>query len=313
MSNTEQKQESNLQVAKFDPVQVYARASELQLSESEMKALCAPFADEEYEIRPDGFIYIPQSITLKRLNDVIGIGKWALTLINNGKDEVSPGQFKVFFDGALIIRSCFVSRAVGESSYSRSNQNSSWASAFEAAKSDCRQRCCKDLGIANDAWNPTFMRRWKKDHAIRVFVKDASGESKVVWRRKDVEPFWNESGEVPNTPTVPGNSNKENGKQELPWLNHGPDYDAVLRELIACEITLATVRSTRFRVSKQTEAAIIEVLSKHWINKTDECADLTTLTKLYNDNKTWMESHPFIQKVFSDRRLKVVQKQSKAA
>jgi hypothetical protein len=311
MQTNDQKQNENLQVAKFDPVQVYAGASQLSLSETEMKNLCAPFNDDEYEIRPDGFIYIPQSITLKRLNDVIGIGKWALTLINNGKDEVSAGQFKVFFDGALIIRGCFVSRAVGESSYSRSNQNSSWASAFEAAKSDCRQRCCKDLGIANDAWNPSFMRKWKAQYATKVFVRDSDGKNKMVWRRKDVEPFWNEVSEVPNTPSVPGQQSQP--KEELPWLNHGPDYDAQLRELIAGEISLASIRATRFRVSKQTEAALIDVLTRHWINKTDECADLDALTKLYNDNKTWIDAHPFILKVFTDRRVKVVKKEAKAA
>lgn len=310
MSNNEQKQEGNLQVAKFDPVQVYAGASQLNLTETEMKALCAPFGDEEYEIRPDGFIYIPQSITLKRLNDVIGIGKWALTLINNGKDEVATDQFKVFFDGALIIRSCFVSRAVGESSYSRKNQNSSWASAFEAAKSDCRQRCCKDLGIANDAWNPTFMRRWKKEFAIRVFVKGDNNENKVIWRRRDVEPFWNETGEVPTTPTVPNNNGQSS---EKPWLNAGPDFEAVLRDLEAGEDTLAGIRATKYRISKDTEKAIIAHLTQFWINKTDECPDLDSLTKLFTDGKPWIESHPFIKEVFNARRLKVIKKQSKAA
>jgi hypothetical protein len=310
MSNNEQNQNESLQIKNFDPVQVYAGASQLMLSESEMKALCAPFADDEYEIRPDGFIYIPQSVTLKRLNDVIGIGKWALTLINNGKDEVASGQFKVFFDGALIIRSCFVSRAVGESSYTRSNQNSSWASAFEAAKSDCRQRCCKDLGIANDAWNPGFMRRWKKEYAIRVFI-EVNGENKVVWRRKDVEPFWNEKGEVPNTPTVPQNNGQPT--TDRPWLNAGPDLEAVLRDLEAGQVTIANIKATSYKISKETEKGIVAHLIQFWTDKTGQCQDLESLTQLYNDNSTWIEFHPFIKEVFTTRRVKVVKVKAKVA
>jgi hypothetical protein len=167
-----------------------------------MKSLSAPFDDHDFEITPSGFIYIPGVLTLKRLNDVIGIGRWSLLLINNGKDDLGDGKFKVFYDGALVIRNCFVSRSVGEAQYNSMNKNQSWASAFESAKTDCRQRCSKDLGIASDAWNPTFVRKWQKEHAIKVFV-DNNGKNEVAWRRKDLEPFWNEKGPVPTGPTVP--------------------------------------------------------------------------------------------------------------
>jgi len=165
-----------------------------------MKALSAPFDELEYEIRPDGFIYVPQALTLKRLNSVIGIGRWGLLLINASTEERDADISKVYYDGALMIRNCFVSRSIGESQFSKKNANTSKASALEAAKSDCRQRCCKDLGIATDSWNPSFIRKWQKENAVRVFV-DNNGKKSVAWRRKDVDAFWNETGLVPNTPT----------------------------------------------------------------------------------------------------------------
>lgn len=309
--NVQQPTENNM-VAKFDPAVVYAGVSSLRLSETEMRSLSASFDDMDYEIRPDGFIYLPAALTLQRLNNVIGLGQWGLLLINASDEERTADVTKVYYDGALMVRNCFVSRSCGESQYSKKNANQSKASALEAAKTDCRQRCGKDLGIGTDAWNPSFTRRWQADHAIRVYVNDR-GEQKVLWRRKDLEPFWNETGLVPNTPTVPGAAGQQTKKEESPWLNHGPDYDAALRDLIAGETTLATLRATRYKISKPTEAAIIEVLSKEWTNRTDGCATLQTLTKLYEDNKTWIDAHPFIIKVFTERRLKVVSKESKTA
>lgn len=298
-------------LANFDPSVVYAGASNLNLSESEMKNIAAPFDDLAYEIRPDGFIYVPQVLTLQRLNSVIGVGKWSILQINNGRDEVRTDVFKVFYDGALVIRGHFVSRSVGESTYSRSNSNQSWAAALEAAKSDCRQRCCKDIGIASDAWNPTFVREWQKKHAIRVKVLD-QGREKVIWRRKDVDPFPNEIGPAPDiatTPTVRPTQNPDG----LPWLNQGPDYEAALRDLEAGYQTIGSLKASKYRISKSTEAAIITHLTTFWRNRTDEAKDLVELTKIYNENKALVDAHDFIKTVFQQRRTVLIPKPKAAA
>lgn len=303
------KQHENLGVAKFDPAQIYSGASMLNLTETERKQLAAPFDDLDFEIRPDGFIYIPQSLTLDRLNTVIGIGQWALEMIQNGKEDQGNGNWKVFFDGYMKIRNCFVSRSVGESQYSLNNKNQSWASALEAAKSDCRQRCLKDLGVAADAWKPQFIRRWQKEHAVRVFV-DKGGKKEVVWRRTDVDPFWNETGFVLNTPTVADQHIQNNAaaaaKSELPWLNAGPDYDAVLRELIDGHTTIATLKASKFRISKATEEALLKQMSTEWISRTDQCTNLIELTTKYNENQLLVDSNPWLKKIFTDRRMKFV-------
>ena len=47
-------------------------------------------------------------------------------------------------------------------------------------------RCCKDLGIANDLWDPIFITTWKENYADRVTcINQKTSERKVLWRRKD--------------------------------------------------------------------------------------------------------------------------------
>lgn len=268
-----------------------------------MQKLSAPFDDLEYEIRPDGYIYVPQSITLKRLNDVLGIGRWGLTLIGARQQDLGNEQAKVFYDGAMVVRGCFVSRSCGEAHYSLKNKNQSWASALESAKTDCRQRCCKDLGIANDAWNPSFIRGWQKKHAVKVFVKK-DDKKEIAWRRKDVDPFWNEVGPVPNTPTVAQNNQPDMkpDREKLPWLNHGPDYDRVLRELLDGTIKSVAEVKKDFRISKETMQALIDVLTKEWEVRMATVKDMKTLTATYNDNQALVDGEQWLKDIFMRRR-----------
>lgn len=292
-------QTENLSVSTIVDPKVYAGASMLNLSETERKNLMAPFDDLDYEIRPDGFIYLPQTLNLKRLNDVIGVGQWSLLLINTGNEEVKPDLFKVFYDGALMIRGGFVSRSCGEAQYSRRNQNQSWASALEAAKSDCRVRCCKDLGIDSDSRNPSFIRRWQKAFGIRVLVRDDQGKTSVVWRRSDIDPFWNEVGPAPTGPTHPSQVNQQGN--ELPWLNAGPDYDKALNDLIAAVTTITKLRQS-YRIGKKTEGDLVQAVLTAWKAKVDECKDMKALPALYNAHEAFVKSFPGLLDVFTARR-----------
>ncbi|MGE5429446.1 MAG: hypothetical protein ACM3QX_00115 [Syntrophomonadaceae bacterium] len=176
---------------------MYQKASLLTVTEKEQKALEAPLNPEEVEIRPDGLIYYPQVFYREKLNSIFGIGQWALI-----QHSVSKVGNSLCFDGSLYVRGCFVSRALGEHEYYENNRNTSWASVYEAAKSDCLVRCCKDLGIAKELWQPAYGRDWVKKYGVKVFVevKDrqtGKTETKAQWRRKDADPYWNEKGLVP--------------------------------------------------------------------------------------------------------------------
>lgn len=199
-------------------VQFYQNASTLKITKEEQLQLQEPVDPEDIEIRPDGLIYYPQVFARQKLNDTFGAGQWAL--IEHSTPKINN---TLCFVGSLYIRGCFVAKAIGEHEYWENNKNQSWASVYEAAKSDCLVRCCKDLGIGKELWQPKYGRAWVKEHAVKVFVKvkdrqSGKEETKVQWRRKDQDPYWNETGIVPN-------QNAEPPKQEKPEQKPAPKQE----------------------------------------------------------------------------------------
>jgi len=192
-----------------DAVQIYQNASALVIQPDEEKKLDEPIDEMNIEIRPDGLIYPPQVFWRDKLNQTFGRGQWALIKHKSAKD---PERDKVYYDGSLIVRNCFVARASGEAEYHISNPMQSWASVEEAAKSDCLGRCCKDLGIFKELWQPNFVRNWIKKYGVKVFIeveKNGAKKTSVSWRRIDSEPYWNEKGFVPDSPNKPANKKQQ--------------------------------------------------------------------------------------------------------
>lgn len=51
-------------------------------------------------------------------------------------------------------------------------------------------RCCKDIGVASELWDPAFITEWKAKHAVDVWVEHVkTGEKRKLWRRKDRGPI----------------------------------------------------------------------------------------------------------------------------
>lgn len=49
-------------------------------------------------------------------------------------------------------------------------------------------RCCKDLGVASELWDPRFIRKWLKDNARDVWVEHTTTKRKrKMTMRKDDE------------------------------------------------------------------------------------------------------------------------------
>jgi hypothetical protein len=55
---------------------------------------------------------------------------------------------------ALFCLGRFVSQAVGEHTF-YTKINLSYGKAVESAKSNALMRCCKDLGVASELWDPS--------------------------------------------------------------------------------------------------------------------------------------------------------------
>ena len=76
----------------------------------------------------------------------------------------------------------FVSQAQGENNYFSAD---GLPSAVEGCKSNALMRCCKDLGIASELWDPRFIRQFKKTSMEEVWVEHATTKKKrALWFRK---------------------------------------------------------------------------------------------------------------------------------
>jgi hypothetical protein len=55
-------------------------------------------------------------------------------------------------------------------------------------KSNALLRCCKDLGVASELWDPVFIQKWKQQHATEVWAVDVKSKQKrKLWRRKNAK------------------------------------------------------------------------------------------------------------------------------
>jgi hypothetical protein len=59
--------------------------------------------------------------------------------------------------------------------------------ATEGCKSNALMRCCKDLGIASELWDPRFIREFTNKMTKEVWVEHASTKKKrkIVLRKDD--------------------------------------------------------------------------------------------------------------------------------
>ncbi|KAI8253664.1 Mitochondrial genome maintenance protein MGM101, partial [Colletotrichum sp. SAR 10_98] len=142
--------------------------------------LLQPVNPADVEVKPDGIIYLPEIKYRRILNQAFGPGGWGLV----PKGEVVVGERIVTREYALIAEGRFISQAQGENGYFNVEN---LPSAVEGCKSNALMRCCKDLGIASDLWDPVFIRAFKKEYALEVWCEHVTtGKKKLVWTRKDV-------------------------------------------------------------------------------------------------------------------------------
>jgi hypothetical protein len=83
-------------------------------------------------------------------------------------------------------RNRFVAQARGECGYF---SDDTIPTAAEGCKSNALSRCCKDLGIASELWDPRFLRTFKKKHCHEIWVEHVVNKKKrQIWTRKDQDP-----------------------------------------------------------------------------------------------------------------------------
>jgi hypothetical protein len=145
--------------------------------------LLAPLNEKDIEIKPDGIPYLPEIKYRRILNHGFGPGGWGL--IPRSSHFFDSKTRTLSREYALFCLGRFVSLARGEQEYL---ETSSLATVMEAIKSNALTRCCKDLGIASELWDPVFIYEWKKKSTSTVFcTHQRTKEKKRLWRRKDRE------------------------------------------------------------------------------------------------------------------------------
>ncbi|KAI1356069.1 mitochondrial genome maintenance MGM101 [Xylaria sp. FL0043] len=136
---------------------------------------------DDIEVKPDGIIYLPEIKYRRILNAAFGPGGWGLA----PRGELMVQDRLVTREYALVAHGRFVAQARGEQQYFSEDGVST---AAEGCKSNALMRCCKDLGIASELWDPRFIRKFMKEHATQQWVEHVTTKKKKqIWLRKDDE------------------------------------------------------------------------------------------------------------------------------
>ncbi|KAF9886708.1 hypothetical protein FE257_011222 [Aspergillus nanangensis] len=140
--------------------------------------LLAETDPEEVEIKPDGILYLPEIKYRRILNRAFGPGGWGL--VPRSESIVTPKT--VTREYALVCNGRLVSVARGEQDYFSPD---GIPTATEGCRSNALVRCCKDLGIASELWDPRWIRKFKAQYTREAFVEHVVNRRKSkIWVRK---------------------------------------------------------------------------------------------------------------------------------
>ena len=170
----------------IDPAKVFDGIAKEPFPEAAAKILMAGVEADDVEIKPDGIVYLPEIKYRRVLNHAFGPGGWVLAPLG----AIAMNGDTMTREYAMYVLGRFVSCARGEMDYQPANKGMSYATTAEGVKSNALMRCCKDLGIGSELWDPNFIHGWKGAFAVAVWCQHkTSGQKKKLWRRKDRPAF----------------------------------------------------------------------------------------------------------------------------
>lgn len=152
--------------------EAYKRASQLELTDGEEKALSAPFDDADFYRGAGGnqdLIYISHDALRMRLSNVLG-RKWSLIIRRSWSEPFKAGSppkdaIRVYVEGVLLVRGVYVAEAIGDGVYYPHNAATCYSDAYEIATSSTLRRLCKSFGVGLQAWNKDFAEKWKAKYS----------------------------------------------------------------------------------------------------------------------------------------------------
>ena len=162
---------------------VYERIGKQPFSEEIAQILMAPLPDQDIEVKPDGILYLPEIKYRRILNKAFGPGGWCLVPLSEFKIE----RGSILQEYGLFCRGQFVSQSFGEQTVDEQGYKSI-GSSLEGAKSNALMRCCKDIGIGSELWDPNFIIAWRAKNVVEAFCEHVTKKTtKKLFRRHDRE------------------------------------------------------------------------------------------------------------------------------
>lgn len=286
----------------------YPKIAQKAFDEKVRQTLQKPFEWDEFEIRPDGIIFIPAIRFEQRLDEAFGQGAWALkrrtewTIVEN----VVIATFHLIGPGGQ-----FLAESTGAQTYYRDNKDMDYGDAIEAAESNARMRCCKKLGVGRNAWDPNFRRKWRRENAIREwYVNEGSGRNKgqkrALWRRKDDDQHgypWKYTGPDRTmkhpTPTKPSPSDPPAPSKKMPVKGASPPKDeAPTQPAAETGVNNPTVAATVTSAGPKTKSGlgddvwtyrIKDETGAHWWGATSDEVVADVLTSAFQNSGEQIE------------------------
>lgn len=215
-----------------------------RVTKPQEKILTAPpNSSTEVAILPTGELYPLQVAMRRRLARAFGPMGWSLRPISG---LTPPNENSVMFrEYALIAEGRVVATAIGSQKYYGSNARMDYGDVSEAIKSDAMKRCCKDLNMLSELWDPQWIREWRNEYAVHVFVAEKNRKTKQIeqvdrWRRVDAEPFPGEIEPVRDSPN------------QAEWRRQSAAWRAMLEaEAEATKEEAAKLKSAKRNLSNQ--------------------------------------------------------------
>lgn len=152
-------------------------------SKEAQEILYSELPDDDIEITPDGLLYLPEIKYRRILNKAFGAGAWGLAPRSETLVQMQEYGGLLTREYGLVIHGRLVSIARGEQTFFKEQ---GIPTATEGCKSNALMRCCKDLGIASELWDPRFIKKFKKKNCENIFVEHVvNKKKKKIWKRKD--------------------------------------------------------------------------------------------------------------------------------
>ncbi|CAN9240936.1 unnamed protein product [Alternaria alternata] len=167
-------------VPAIDWTRSYHGLGSISFTPEQSDTLLAPITQDDVEVKPDGIIYLPEIKYRRILNKAFGPGGWGLAPRG---ESIVTGKL-VTREYGLIVQGRLVSIARGEQQYFDPD---GIPTATEGCKSNALMRCCKDLGIASELWDPRFIREFTDKMTKEIWVEHVSTKKKrkIVLRKDD--------------------------------------------------------------------------------------------------------------------------------